>query len=751
MHNGASLSVTGNGGMRSHREATIIAVSLLAVALAALLLAACGRNSAPPPPAAPATGSTPAARLDAGRLSRDASEPEQWFTSGRDGAGTYYSPLKHISADNVARLGYAWQFVLDTSRGLEATPIVIDGVMYAVGNWGRVYALDARSGRELWRRVPPVDGQWARHACCDVVNRGLAVWQGRVYVGTIDGWLEALDAATGAVVWRVDTLLGRDRRLPYTVSGAPLIAGDVVVIGNGGADFGVRGYVSAYDLSSGALKWRFFTVPRDPALGPQDQPHLDKAARSWDPHGAWQYGGGGTVWDGMAYDPELKLVYLGTGNASPYDARIRSPRGGDNLYLASIVAVHAESGALAWYYQQVPAERWDYTATMKMILADLQIGGRTRRVLMQAPKNGFFYVLDRATGELLSAKNFTFVNWTKGIDPKSGRPIPNPAADYAGTAKLVFPSQAGAHNWQPMSYDAATGLVYIPVIDMPMVYIDTRRRPAGLVEGAFTVPGIPPEGYDPAGMRSLFGPLPALSELARQAGAPAQSRGELRAWDPVRQRVVWSQPGVSFWDGGVMSTGGGLVFRGDAAGFLNVYAAADGRLLRRVEVGTSIMAAPMTYSVAGEQYVAVMAGYGGGGGFAFPPDSAAFKYGNQGRIIALRLGGGAVPLPPPVRESPLPQPPEPEPDAAAVARGEVLYNRYCGRCHLFGRGLLPDLRRMSPATHAIFPDIVLRGAYVSKGMARWDDVLTLADAAAIHDYIVSQARAQWRQEHPAAN
>jgi quinohemoprotein ethanol dehydrogenase len=713
-------------------------------------LGATGCGSPAPAPTA-ATTPPAAGQLDAGRLARAASEPEQWFTGGRDQAGTYHSPLAQIDTTNVGRLGFAWQFALDTNRGLEATPIVIDGVMYAAGNYGRVYALDARSGRELWRHVPAIDGPWARHACCDVVNRGLALWQGRVYVGTLDGWLEALDARSGALLWRVDTLVGRERHLPYTVSGAPLIAGDVVIIGNGGADFGVRGYVSAYDLASGALKWRFYTVPRDPALGPQDQPHLETAAATWDPQGLWHDGAGGTVWDGMAYDPGLGLVYLGTGNASPYDWQTRSPRGGDNLYLASIVAVRVADGTLAWHYQQVPGERWDYTATMKMILADLQIGARTRQVLMQAPKNGFFYVLDRATGELLSAKNFTFVNWTRGIDPQSGRPRPNPAADYHGGARLVYPSQAGAHNWQPMSYDAGTGLVYIPVIDMPMVYIDASQRPAGLVEGAFTVPGIPPEAYDPAGLKSLFGELPALETLAREAGAAGapQSRGELRAWDPVAGRIVWTQPGTSFWDGGVMSTAGGLVFRGDAAGFLNVYAAKDGQRLARLEVGTSIMAAPMSYAIDGVQYVAVMAGYGGGGGFAFPPDSAAYQRGNQGRIIAFRLGGGAVPLPPRVPDAPMPPPPSSTADAVTLARGEVLYNRYCGRCHVFGRGLLPDLRRMSVATHTIFPQIVLEGAYAAKGMARWDDVLTPADAAAIHAFIIAQAHAQWRAEQAA--
>ncbi len=704
------------------------------------VVAAC-TQSGPVAPPGPAATTPPRGQLDAQRLAGAEAEPGQWFTSGRDGAGTYYSPLTLIDRSNVARLGFAWDYALGTKRGLEATPVVIDGVMYVVGNWGRTYALDARTGRELWTHVPDVDGQWGRHACCDAVNRGLSVWRGKVYVAALDGYLYALDAGTGRELWKMDTLLGRAQQVPYTTSGTPLIAGDVVVIGNAGADFGVRGYVTAYDLETGAQKWRFFTVPRDPALGPQDQPHLVEAARTWDPRGDWSRGGGGTAWDGLAYDPQLKLVYIGTGNASPYSRRQRSPAGGDNLYLASIVAVHAGDGTLAWHYQQVPGESWDYTATMKMIFADLDIDGHVRKVLMQAPKNGFFYVLDRATGELLSAKNFTYVNWTRGIDPKTGRPIPNPKADYAASPKLIFPGQAGAHNWQPMSFSPQTGLVYIPVIDAPMVYIETAQRPAGLIEGMFTVPGIPPEGYDPAAMKSLFGKLPALDALARESGGPARSLGELRAWDPVQQKVVWSQPGFSVWDGGVMSTAGRLVFRGDAAGVLSVYDADSGKVLHRIDVGTSMMAAPMTYSIDGEQYVAVLAGFGGGGGFGFPPDSAAYRYGNAGRVVVFKLGGGPVPRPAPWVDTPIPAPPAMQASAATLQHGEVLYNRYCARCHLFGRGLLPDLRRMTADTHERFQDIVLKGAYVPLGMARWDDVLGPTDADAIHAYVIAQARA----------
>jgi len=671
-----------------------------------------------------------------------AQEPNQSFTGGRDAGGTYYSPLRDINAGNVGKLGFAWQYLLGTKRGLEATPIVIDGLMFTSGNWGRVYALDARTGREIWTYDPKPDTQWGRYACCDVVNRGVAVWKGRIFVGSTDGFLHAIDARSGRALWKTDTLSAEDRRrrVPYTISGAPQVAGDLIIIGNGGADFGVRGYVSAYEMVSGKLAWRLFIVPRDPKLGPQDQRHLVEAVKSWDRRGDWSRGGGGTAWDGMAYDAKLDLVYVGTGNASPYNWKERSPSGGDNLYLASILAIHAKSGKLAWHFQEVPEERWDYTSTAKFILADLKINGRFRKVLMHAPKNGFFYLLDRASGEFLSAKPFTYVNWTTGLDPTTGRPQRNPAVDYTDGAKLIVPGMSGAHNWQPMSFSALTRLVYIPVIEAPWVFFDTSKSRAGEVEGTFTVSSVPPEFYDPGAMLGLYGKLPDLSELAKGVPVAAKTGSRIRAWDPVRQAPVWEQPGVGFWDGGILSTAGNLVFRGDMAGFLNVYASDTGRVLARLDVGTSIMAAPMSYSLDGVQYVAVMAGFGGGGaGVPYLPESAAYKYGNDGRIVVFKLGGGAVPKPPAVPEQVFERPIPKFGTTREIADGEVLYNRYCSRCHVMGRGMLPDLRRLNPAVHAIFPDIVLKGAFLPLGMARFDDVLSNRDVSAIHAYIVDQA------------
>jgi quinohemoprotein ethanol dehydrogenase len=673
------------------------------------------------------------------RLAAAEEEPDQWLTPGRDAAGTYYSPLESINTRNVGRLGFAWQYEVGTKRGLEATPVVVDGVMYATGNWGRVYALDAATGHELWTYDPHAEG-WGRYACCDAVNRGLAVWKGRVYVASLDGFLHAIDARTGRLVWRVDTFPERkENGFHYFVTGAPLLAGNLIVIGNGGADFkGARGSVSAYALDSGAFKWRFYTVPRDPRLGKQDQPHLESAVKTWSAQYDWSTGGGGTVWDGLAYDRELGLVYFGTANASPYHGPQDPAFVGDELYVASIIAVHAETGQMAWYYQEIPGEGSDYDTINKLTLADILHEGRSRKVVMQASKNGYLYVLDRATGEFLAGNPFAKITWTKGLDPTTHRPIPNPSADWARAPALLYPSAFGAHNWQPMSYSLKTKLVYIPVTDAPMIYIDTSKRRAGLVEGNFDLVFIFPEDYDPKALRSLYGDLPSLQYLSKGAERP-QSRGLIRAIEPLSGRVVWEQPSASRFDGGVLSTGGNLVIRGDAEGYLNVYAADSGDVIKRIDLGTSIIAAPMTYRVNGIQYISVMAGYGGGVLYLpFPENSAAYKYGNDGRIVTFRLDGGVTPKPPLVTELPLKPPPR-EGNSKDISEGEVLYNRYCSRCHALGRGLLPDLRRLPPEVHGIFNEIVLRGAYLAKGMPRWDDTLSQNDVAAIHAYLVEQA------------
>jgi quinohemoprotein ethanol dehydrogenase len=427
-----------------------------------LVLAAVSVGGCTPSRGSAAEGATtkgPAA-VDAARLASADAEPGEWMAHGRTYGEQRFSPLDQIDTNTVSRLGLAWFADLESRRGQESTPIVVDGVLYASTAWSRVKAYDAATGKPLWSYDPEVPGEWAVNACCDVVNRGVAVWDGKVFVGSFDGRLIALDAATGRELWDVNTI---DRTKPYTITGAPRVVKGKVLIGNGGAEFGVRGYVSAYDAQSGALAWRFYTVPGNPADG-FEQPILKKAAETWSGEW-WKLGGGGTVWDSMAYDPQLDLLYIGVGNGSPWNHLLRSEGNGDNLFLASIVAVDPDDGSYVWHYQTTPGETWDHTATQHIIVADVRIDGATRRVVMQAPKNGFFYVLDAKTGQLISAKNFTEISWATHVDMKTGRPVETPHARFYKTGQpfLSLQNPNGAHTWHPMSFSPQTGLVYIPV------------------------------------------------------------------------------------------------------------------------------------------------------------------------------------------------------------------------------------------------------------------------------------------------
>jgi len=646
-------------------------------------------------------------------------EPGNWMSLGRNFMQQHHSPLQQINTDNVKDLGFAWQYETNSNRGgkvyrgLEATPIVVDDVLYTSGAWSQVYALDAKTGKEIWRYDPQVDGNYARRACCDVVNRGVQVWKGKVYVGTLDGYLVCLDAATGKIIWKADTFI--DRTAFYTITGPPQIAKDKVVIGNSGADFGVRGYISAYDLETGKFAWRFFIVPGDPKKG-FEHPEMEMAAKTWDPNSDWKEGGGGTVWGELAYDPALNLLYVGTGNGSPYPIWYRSPKGGDNLFLVSILAINPDNGKMSWYYQTTPGEIWDYTCTMNIILADLKINNTLRKVLMQAPKNGFFYVIDRATGELISAEKFVQVNWASHVDIKTGRPVLTGDGWYKDSAKYIFPGAAGGHNWQPMSYSPQTGLVYIPTNDWPWLY--------GSVTGL-----------------SAF-PLEDKYKYLEKKW-PVPEGEELKAWNPITQKEVWRVKLQGLYNGGVLSTNGNLVFQGTNTGQLIVYRAENGQKLKEIEVGTGIMAAPISYEVDGEQYVAVMAGYGGPP-LSRPSDKVALnKYKNLGRIIAFKLNGITTPLPPKnIRDTIVPEPPSVNlNDQKIMEKGQKIYYRWCSRCHsTFGKSHLsefPDLSMMSKPTHKSFNDILLKGKLRYYGMVDFSDILKPEDVEAIHQYLIS--------------
>ncbi len=653
----------------------------------------------------------------------------EWRLHGGDAFEQRFSPLDQINRDTIDRLELAFFVDLDTRRGQEATPLMVDGVLYISTAWSKVLAVDARDGAVLWRYDPEVPGRTAVKACCDVVNRGVAYADGRVFVASLDGRLIALDAATGAELWIADTIT--DHSKPYTVTGAPRVVKDKVLIGNGGGEFGVRGYVSAYDQQDGALVWRFFTVPGDPAQ-PFENPILEQAAETWSGRW-WERGGGGTVWDSIAYDPELDLVYIGVGNGSPWNPALRSPGGGDNLFLSSIVALRPDTGAYVWHFQTTPGDQWDYTATQHMVLADLEIDGRLRQVLMQAPKNGFFYVLDRATGAFISGEAYAQVNWATGLDPETGRPDIVPAARYheTGQAWLGWPGAFGAHNWHPMAFHPGTGLVYIPVMDMPFLYVPPGN------DFAFSALAVN-MGIDLAAIG-----LPA--EQAVRDEIRRSLKGRLLAWDPVAQKAVWQVDHPGPWNGGVLATAGDLVFQGNRQGSFAAYDAQTGARLWQRPAQTGIIAAPITYALDGEQYVAVLAGWGGVGplvmGELTHTDAGAQV--NRSRLLVYKLDGRAE-LPPPYDVVRAAHPPPPRfGTAAQIASGAPLYARYCSTCHgdtAVSGGVLPDLRHAFALSDLDTWHLIVRdGALTDLGMVGFGAELDDDQLEAIRAYIVERA------------
>ena len=525
-----------------------------------------------------ATACSKAGHVDGRRIAA-ASGNSDWLTVGRTYDEQRFSPLTQIDTGSVSKLGLAWWAEFDTDRGQEATPVIVDGVLYTTTAWSKVFAFDAKTGKALWKFDPQVDGSKAYDACCDVVNRGVAVWKGRVYVGTLDGRLIALDAASGKPVWTTQTT---DNSKPYTITGAPRIIKDKVIIGNGGAEYGVRGYLTAYDTKTGKQVWRFYTAPNPegkPDGAASDKIMAEKAAATWSGEGWKKTGGGATVWDSMAYDPALNLLYAGVGNGTPWNHMKRSDGKGDNLFVSSILALNPDTGAYVWHYQTTPGESWDYTATQHIILADLSIDGKPRKVLMQAPKNGFFYVIDRATGQLISAKPYSFITWASGVDMKTGRPIENPGVRYEKAASVQFPAPFGAHNWHPMSFNPKEGLVYIPTQVLPSTYKD---------DPAFVDK---PGGWN-TGTDFLMGALP--TDAAQLAAIKAMVKGELVAWDPVAQKARFTIPHPYYWNAGILSTAGGLIFQGAAEGEFAAYDAAKGTKLWAYKTTNGIIAAPST-------------------------------------------------------------------------------------------------------------------------------------------------------------
>jgi PQQ-dependent dehydrogenase (methanol/ethanol family) len=655
---------------------------------------------------------------DAELRSSDA-DAGNWLMYGRTYDDHRFSPLKQIDEQSIGKLGLAWSQEFGTTRGLEATPLVKDGVLYTSGNWSVVYALDAKTGKRLWTYDPKVPRARAYFICCDVVNRGVALYHGKVFVGTLDGRLIALDERSGAPVWTAATT---DSSKPYAVTSAPRIAGGKVVIGNAGAEYGVRGYISAYDAETGEMAWRFYTVPGDPAKGFESKA-MEVAAKTWSGQW-WKTGGGGTTWEGIVYDPALDLLYFGTGNPTAWYRSLRGGNG-DSLYAASILAVHAKTGELAWYFQNTPGDNWDFDSTQPLVQADLDIGGRTRKVIMQANKNGFFYILDRATGEFLSGKPFVRgITWASGLNPKTGRPIEIPLDNAKGV--ITSPAPDGAHNWNPMAFSPATGLVYLPA------KIGTQSLHVPNADWTYN-PDKNNLGRDPL----YEGPL---STKMKSMPSPT---GELLAWNPVTQRAAWHARYPVAVGGGVLATAGNLVFQGRADGVLAAYRATDGKQLWSFDAGTGIMAPPVTYQVDGIQYVTVLAGWGGPDGLGNDPSWGPVKPG-YGRILTFALGGNAAFNPPAFGHKGPPPMPTIKVDASPqiVHQGKLLFDENCAGCH-GGKaiaGPLPDLRYASTQTLEGLEDIVLGGKRAALGMPSFQKILTAEQVKAIQAYIVARAR-----------
>ncbi|KCZ61568.1 alcohol dehydrogenase [Hyphomonas sp. L-53-1-40] len=705
-------------------QSTLIAGASFAI------LAACGQAKT----ADTETLSEPEAfaAVDTNRIST-ASAADEWLTYG----GTYdeqrHSSLIDVNKETVADLGVAWTYDLATNRGVESTPIVVDGVMYVTSAWSLVYALDAKTGEELWVYDPDVDRAVGVKACCDVVNRGVAVYDGKVFVGVIDGRLEALDAETGEVVWSKVTV---DQSKPYTITGAPRVVNGKVLIGNGGAELGVRGYLSAYDANTGDKVWRFYTVPnpeKQPDGEISDAAFEDIGNVTWGDEGAWVTdGGGGTVWDSIVYDEVNDQIIFGVGNGSPWNREFRDPSGGDNLFLSSIVAVDAETGAYKWHFQTTPGDNWDYTATQTIILADLPVGedGEARRVAMQAPKNGFFYVLDAESGEFISGDAFVPMNWAEGLD-ENGRPIEIADARYGAVPYEQLPGPLGAHNWHPMAFNPDLNLAYIPAQEIPQAYARDPRfetQPVGWNTGADFSAGVPP-----------IAP-PEVAKFLRST-----LKGRLIAWDPIAREARWSVEHGNAWNGGVLSTAGGLVFQGKLNGDFVAYDAETGDKLWNHELKSGGASGPSTYMIDGEQYVTITTGWGSAFGL-----SAGFAYDETvpstvGKVVTFKLGGtGEIADPdfPMIDKTPKA---DSFGDETMIAEGSVHYARNCTVCHgplAVSSGVLPDLRWSAISGNEMaWKGVVIDGNLAANGMVSFADHLTPDQVESIRAYVLAQAHA----------
>ena len=708
--------------MHSNKQRLLVSmVAAASVALPAPMAFGAEGNAAPRPAKKAHKPANAAARVDGAAIRANEAGTPNWPSYGLDYAETRFSKLEQVNAGNVKDLGLAWSYDLESTRGVEATPLVVDGVMYVSAPWSVVHAIDARTGKRLWTYDPQVPRDQAYKGCCDVVNRGVALYQGKVFVGAFDGRLVAIDAATGKKVWEQDTIV--DRSKSYTITGAPRVYKGKVIIGNGGAEYGVRGYITAYDAETGKQQWRWYTVPGDPAR-PFENEAMAKAAATWDPSGKyWVNGGGGTVWNTMAFDPGLNLMYIGTGNAGPWSRKLRSPKGGDNLYAASVVALNPDTGEYVWHYQETPGDNWDYTSTQDIILADLKIDGQPRKVILHAPKNGFFFVIDRTNGKFISAKNFVDVNWASGYD-KDGRPIETPQSDTSGKPADIVPGPFGAHNWHSMSFHPKLGLAFIPAQHVPLTLADNKEWAHNQKDS--------PEAHRGVGWN--------LGMLVNAEPPRSKPMGRLIAWDPLAQKAVWHQDHAGPWNGGTLATAGNLVFQGTADGRLVAYHAGTGEKLWQAPTGSGVVAAPVTYLLDGKQYVSVAVGWGGVYGLSQRGSDRQAP----GRVYTFVVNG-KKPMPESAPYAMAPLLSGVKYDPAKVADGQKLYVNNCVFCHgvpgVDKGGNIPNLAYVGAPMIEHLDKILFNGPFVQKGMPDFTGKLTAEDVVKIQAFIQGTADA----------
>lgn len=643
---------------------------------------------------------------------------DDWTAVGGTHDEAHYSRLAQIDTGNVGSLGLAWSLELPGEVTLEATPLEVGGTIYFSGSYAAVYAVDAASGKLLWKYDP----QTWKHSPMKMffsfgANRGVAYEDGRVFVAALDGRLIALDAKSGKELWVANSIPEGALNIS---TGAPRVMNGTVIIGNGGADFGARGFVTAFDAVTGKQRWRFYTVPGSPEENRGD-PVMEAAAKTW--RGEWwKTGTGGTAWNGMTFDPETNRVYIGVGNAGPYDPEARSPGGGDNLYTSGIVALDATTGKYLWHYQQNPRDAWDYKATPNITVATIQLGGKPKRVLLHAPTNGFFYVIDRDTGKLLNQPGMTTpISWATGIDMQTGRPIENPNIRYETGKTEIWPGTVGGHNWQPMSYSPRSGLVYIPIQQIGASFARSNQQS----DGAFNVMGLRTEAI---------------------IKKPGDGHGFLVAWDPVAQKEVWKVQHPTLWNGGTLATGGNLVFQGTADGWFNAYDAATGTRVWRFNAGLGIIGAPMAFSHGGQQYVSILVGYGGSAAAFGKFMDVGWKYGKQPRrLLTFALGGSATlpATPPPDFTVHALDDPAYRIDEADVIAGRALSVR-CAACHGVGFHSTgtpgPDLRESAIALDVESLSTLLKtGALIENGMPAFP-MLSDTEIRQLHAYIRARAR-----------